>query len=319
MYYAVDQQRKEFSPRLIVWRVALSRYNEVEDVKPFTTHECLLTIDSIVRTSKPIVVLTGEKVIQRTDLYEIVEYGVALGAKMIVEVRPEDLSADILQRFHVFGPKVLRLAIDECIVEDATTRYRQSPQFAVLEAAVRQLRKSGYEIHLGVTTMSPIVRQLAFEHDYAFRCAANGLYCHLCLDGNASPEVDQDERHVDEFIEAIAKAKSVSPKNMYVSPQCIKYGHAGGEDDADEQSDMLWSHWCLGGKSVAFINLNGIVQVCSGLQNECGDLRKNRYDFKSIWEKSVVFQQLRKCTQTCSETREMCKAEATHESEDNKK
>ena len=291
-----------FYPRLIVWHLS-----DAKTVETFSTQECLLTIESIAKVSKPIVVLTGAKVLGRPDIYQIIEYGFALGLKMIVEALLRELTDDVVRRFKVFGPKVFRVLVDESIVEDNGTRYRQTPFFRELEDAVLRLKNTGYELHLVATIASPDLRKFAFYHDYAFRRSAQGLYCHLHINGT---HTNGNARRIDEFIEAIARMKTFSPKQMYVSPQCVKYGlnHAAGSQHHyievhAEEGNAEWKQWCLAGRSFAFINPTGKVQMCGGIQLDCGDLRANNFDFKTIWESSELLDCVRARERSCEDMR----------------
>jgi MoaA/NifB/PqqE/SkfB family radical SAM enzyme len=329
--YNMNTFEERFRPRLIVWEIlpkkkgnnvvaATAFGNGHRTAEPFSTHECLLVIDSIARTAKPIIVLTGQNLFERNDLFVIVEYGVALGLKMIIEARPEALTEEVLRTFSVFGNKIFRLLLDDCIAENPATRYEKSPSFLALETAIQRLRQAKYEIHLGLTITTTEMRELAFKHDYAFRRSANGLYCHLCFeDGEEDPESLEAEEHgIDKVINAIARMKGISPKNMFFSPQCIKYelrnpdeihDHELSDEGDGEHSSSQWTHCCFGGKTYAFISPTGIVQVCAAQSQECGALRTNGYDFESIWEKSDVFNQLRQQTLTCPEARAVLKPE----------
>lgn len=293
----------EFRPRIIVWALA-----GIHKSDGFSTHECLLTIDSIARLAKPIIVFTGSNLLHRPDLYQVIEYGTALGLKIIVEARVEELTNHVLSRYKAFGPKLFRLILDGCVIEDSETRYKQSPEFRALQDAIQRLKEVGYEIHLGVTIKDVSIRQLAFYHDFAFRSAANGLYCHLSFEPSGSDITENKDVH--EVIEALARMKRFSPKTMYVSPQCVKYGPRILPSDRDDDQhnacvdDEEWNHWCLSGKTYAFITSEGKVQVCSSQRQVCGDLRSNGYNFKNIWETSEVFSCLREQERTCRKTQE---------------
>ena len=50
---------------------------------------------------------------------------------------------------------------------------------------------------------------------------------------------------------------------------------------------------CMGGQSFAFISHVGKVQICGFLDVECGDVKKENFDFRKIWETSEVFRQMR--------------------------
>lgn len=312
----------EFRPRLLVWQLTPDHppvpvTRKATSSEPHTdgvlsTSECLLILENISYTAKPIIVLTGPGLLRRPDLYGIIEYGIALGLKIIIETSPGDLTDSLIRKFSVFGPKVFRILLDGCIIENADTRYNQTPEFVALGEKIRRLRDEGFEIHLGVTIRRPDIRELAFDYDYAFRILANGLYGHLSFDEDVDSKKHRDANMgtPDELIQTIARMKQFSPEKMYISPQCVKYGAVRDNDEEElgevqsgQDGAFEWKHWCLAGKTFAYINHAGQVQGCAGMSIDCGSLSANNYDFKKIWYGSEVFRQLRQSTLSCSETR----------------
>ncbi len=308
-----------FHPRVIIWQLTSGGHQAAPGMEgstgnghePLSQHECLLIIDSIARLSKPIVVLTGPHLLARTDLVDIVGYANALGLKMIVELLPEELTDDTLKKFRPFGPRIFRIVLDGRIVEDMDHRYRRTPEFCVLEDAVGRMKKAGYEIHFSLNVADTDVRKLSFNVDYAFRSIAKGLYCHLKFDHpeEATPGAAEEEapESVDDFITKLSEMKPLIPNNMYFSPQCVKYAPYLPDEQLDldfEQTDHpKWIHWCLAGKSFAYLDDVGKITVCGGLGAECGDLRANGYDFAAAWSGSDVFRDLRHHLWTCRQTR----------------
>ncbi len=320
-----DDAQGDFRPRVIIWTLTKAGPQGEGDAHPragneeeLTRHECLLVIDSIARLSKPIVVLTGPDLSRRTDLHEIVSYATALGLKMIVELQPEEYTEELLDHYRPFGPRIFRIVLDRRIVEDPDTRYHPSPEFLALESAVRRMRERGYEIHFSLTVTGLDLRQLGYNIDYAFRRAAKGLYCHLRFDEEGSDRQEREEEEnmlaPDSLIGKISELKPLIPSNMYFSPQCVKYGPYQPEEQFEPEFGLRdqprWMHWCLAGKSFAFIDGLGKVDVCGGLQLECGDLRKNGYDFEKIWLASEIFTSMREHCWTCMQTREQLKEPA---------
>jgi MoaA/NifB/PqqE/SkfB family radical SAM enzyme len=313
-------RKEDFRPRLIVWQLKEEQKNGNGSSgagmplfsDEFTAQECMLTIDSISRASKPILVLTGPGVVNFPELFDVVQYSFALGLKVIVEAKPDEISDELLLKFSRFGRRVFRVLIDGCIAEGTDSRYDQSAQFRSLEACVVRLRKAGYEVHFGMTLGAIQARQLAFIHDYAFRRSADGLYFHLDWTDAplqlAAPEPEGDWS--DRVIESIATIKQSSPRGMMFSPQCIRYarreqlnGENGDGSESGYAYPVRWCHSCVGGKTFAFINPEGKVQVCKELSAGNGDLRSNGYDFKAIWERSELLTDLRTRSQSCLQTR----------------
>lgn len=315
MAFEVDHDR--FRPRLIVWQLHAGHTQGGNGVpaadvgqhgydRPLSREECFRTLESIAQTAKPIVVMTGSGIMKRSDLHEIVRHGVDAGLKIILEAGPAELTEPVLRMYREFGPKIFRILVADIIVEDMHTRYRQSPAFRTLEHTVEQLNAGGFEIHLSVHLDHPDKRALAFEHDYAMRKSVKGLYCHMAFSPAKAKGVRRrtKELSLDTFIEEMAVMKSFSPEHMYFSPQCVKYGHRSAErETATMPGTDGWTHWCLAGKTYAYIDPAGIVRPCAGLSPACGDLRKNGYDFKTIWEESDIFTRLRQEIRSCSGTR----------------
>ncbi len=314
--YESDQE--DFRPRVIVWE--FQKNNRLSDEEQFTdepngslsAQENMLVLESIARIAKPIIVLTGSHLLTIESLFEFVQYGHALGLKMIIETPPEDINQEVIRQYSVFGPRIFRLLIDSCIQEDMDTRFRRTPEYYTLDRALRLLKSGGFEIHLGTTVKSPDIRNLAFEHDYAYRRSARGLYCHLNFDDSKhqpGKRPEYTEENIEQFIEAIAKMKRYSPDSMYFSPQCVQYGFVGSpesnhEGSAGKEKAFEWKHYCLGGKRFAYIKGNGKVQICSGLNAEAGDLRMTGFDFQEVWESSELFRMQREDGTTCAITRE---------------
>lgn len=298
----------EFKPRIIVWQLTTRDDTCPNRSELLDQHECLLIIDSIARLAKPIVILTGRHIVERPDLSEIVDYGSALGLKVIIELLPEEITDEIIERFQGYGSRIFRIIINDLIIEDIDNRYKQTESFLNLERAIQRLKDKSFEIHFSYTITQPDIRKLSFNLDYAFRTAARGLYCHLRFDKTV-PEIsifDDEVQSLDEFIGKISEMKTLVPNDMYLSPQCVRY-----TPFPDEQVDLdfsavrhpRWIHQCLAGKTFAFIDGIGRVFVCSGMCKECGNLREVNYDFKCIWMDSEIMNNLRKYTRSCVQTR----------------
>ncbi len=325
MNFKYEVEQEDFRPRLIMWELEPSRNGSATNsivhskIETLNTEECMQVLESISRMAKPIIVITGSHLLQREDIFSIVEYGHGLGLKMIIETPPEDVTQEILRQYSIFGPRVFRVSIDGCIIEDMDTRFRRTSEFYTLERCIRLLKSAGYETHLATTIDFPLIRSLAFEHDFAFRRSAKGLYCHLNFNREKLPKVKQNEyteEQIEEFLEAIAKIKRYSPDNMYFSPQCVQYGYMGfseisfeSNSQLDKEKGFQWRHICLAGKRFAFINAEAKVQLCSGLNTNAGDLRMTGFDFQEVWETSEVFRDLRDCSKSCRQTRDHVQSE----------
>jgi hypothetical protein len=280
-------------PKLIVWQLADAAGAS------FTLHESLLTIESIAALSRPIVVLTGPRLLGRYDLFQIVEYGFALGLKMIVEAEPEELNDTILGLYGRFGKRVFRVIVDGRVQEDPARRFRDTPELRALDACIANLRRHGYEIHLSLTVKDTDRRKVSHVHDYALQRDARGLFCHIDLaDGQGAEEVRPGE--IDLLLGRISSIKNSIGGPMYFSPQCVTYRllsptPQGGpfRGPRPVSRDDSWFITCAAGRSYAMITADGQVRLCRNVPEACGDLRASNYDFAGIWYTASAFLLLR--------------------------
>jgi len=303
-----EKSPEELRPRLIVWELTPNRESNANGSLPLSQHECLLVLDSIARTSKPIIVVRGPSVIHRDNIHEIIDYGHALDLKMIIELQPEELTQDIINRYRTYGVRIFRIILDGRIAEDANTRFRQSPQFLALETAVGLLKDNGMEAHFSLTLENPDRRSLAFNLDYSFLKGAKGLYCHLRFRQPASKEIRpaQYPGTIDEFLLNIPDMKERVPSNMYLSPQCVKYTIQSPDEweivKPSGDKSPRWVPTCLAGRTFGFLDACGKLYLCQGAGIAAGDLRSHGYDFKNLWCCSDMLCDMRSRCRSCSET-----------------
>ena len=70
--------------------------------------------------------------------------------------------------------------------------------------------------------------------------------------------------------------------------------HAGPGKGAHPYAGFISSgSGCIGGQAFAFISHVGRVQICGFLEEEAGDIRKENYNFKKIWDGSELFLKVR--------------------------
>ncbi len=298
----------DYKPRLIIWEIACSCLENNLKIKSFTTKECFTIMDTIAEVSKPIIILASNysenskcDPLDRQDIIDILLYGNSIGLKMIVETSGEKLTQDLRNVLKTIGTKCIRVLIHDQIKEDIDNRFVQSEKFKKLDNLINQLKNEGFEIQLGIILKNFNTRELSFVVDYAVEKNAKGIYFHF--QNTKSPSKSKKVNHNrEDAIYWIAEQKKLLPDEMYFSPQCIKYGIKHKEDSKETESTNKSTHWCLSGKTFAYINGKGEIQICNSIKNVCGDLRKSNLNFAEIWYKSDIFNWLRYNNFSCLQT-----------------
>lgn len=298
----------ENRPRLIIWEITCSCVLKNPSERHLTTQQCFSVLDSIAEISKPIIVLTSNysydnscDPLDRPDIIDIILYGNSIGLKMIVETKGDKLTQDFRNVLRTIGTKCIRIVVDDKIKEDIENGYKKDAEFEDLNSLLDQLKSEGFEIQLGMNLKNFVEREVLFVVDFAVRKNAKGLYFHFKAEANKSKNYDNND-----VIMWIAHQKRLLPDEMYFSPQCVKYGIKNVEDE-NEAPEIISknpriTHWCLGGKTFAFINRAGQVQVCSSIKTVCGDLYKENFNFAKIWRNCEKFNLLRYYNFTCLQT-----------------
>lgn len=305
MRYSFDNINPlDYKPRLIIWEVSCPGYKNKTIAKPFTTKECFAVLDSIAELSRPIVVLASNyegnppcDPLDRPDIIDIILYGNSIGLKMIVETTGDKLNKDFRNVLRTIGTKSIRILVNNKIKESIEHCFEQSEEFLALQKLLAEVKQDGFEIQLGLPINKFDEREIAYGIDFAVRKNARGIYFHL---------LNSDDKEA--VIMWVAKQKRLLPDEMYFSPQCVRYGikHIEDEDhDVKESCNNERSrigHWCLGGKTFAFISVTGKVQICSSLKNECGNLHNTNFSFSKIWNNSDIFNWIRSKNFTCAQS-----------------
>lgn len=317
-----------YKPRLIIWNISpKSTGGSRSNSKPLSIQECFSVMDSIAELAKPIIVLTTDSCrklnndsFDRPDIIDLILYGNSLGLKMIVETCGHKLTKDMRNILRTIGTKSIRVLLHDRVKESIDDGFFQSEDFSDLDQRLDELKADGFEIQLGLNSNNIDYRSIAFAIDYSVRKNAKGIYFHMSnnnsLSGKNIRPVRNTSSHIDKesIIMWIAKQKRLLPEEMNFSPQCVRYGIRHREDLQSDVSNTenhnsfhhgikpQIGHWCLGGKTFAYITNSGKVQICQDLPSECGDLRKCNYDFVEIWNKSKIFSDVRDSNFSCWQT-----------------
>jgi radical SAM protein with 4Fe4S-binding SPASM domain len=118
--------------------------------------------------------------------------------------------------------------------------------------------------------------------------------------GSDLAEYEIDPEEYEEILTWIYEKSRETP--IQFKPTCAphyyrifrqKEKEAGRQVTVETHGFDAMTKGCLGGQSFAFISNIGTVQICGFLDEEAGDIRREGYDFKKIWETSGLFSKMR--------------------------
>jgi heme b synthase len=265
------------------------------------TEKCLEILSQISLVGKPIVILTGGEPLLRDDIFQLAQYGSQLGLRMVMATNGTLLTEDILKRISASGIKRLSISIDGA-KEDQHDKFRNMPgAFSGAMKGIGLLKKAGIEFQINTTITRHNVRHVKDILELVVRLGAVAHHLFLLVPTGRAKEMVNQEIDAMEYEKLLRWFYHMRHKvPVQLKATCAPHyhrilrqeAHAMGErvDHATHGLDAV-TRGCLAGTSFCFISNCGIIQPCGYLELNCGDLKDAT--FKSIWEDSEIFNQLR--------------------------
>ncbi len=291
------------TPRLIAWEVtrtcllncqhcrAAASRNVCAD--EFSTEECYKLLDNIASFAKPIIILTGGEPMLRPDIYDIARHARKLGLPAVMAPCGLLLNPDTAAKIMDAGIRRISLSLDgaDAATHDAFRGFAGS--FQGVMDGIAAARAAGLDFQINTTISRHNFAQVQAILDLSIQLGASVFNPFLLVPTGRGKELIDQELSAAQYEEALQwLARQQTRKDIQIRVTCAPHyqrilRQCGG--GAVEHA----SKGCMGGKGFAFISHVGKVQICGFLETECGDVRKENYDFRHIWETSKVFLQMR--------------------------
>lgn len=323
-------QPKTLKPTVIAWELTRSCYLSCKHCRgaalnkdysgEFTTEECKKVIDNIATFASPILIMTGGEPMMRADIFELIEYASKLGIKPVLATCGHMVDLQTALKLKMAGILAISISIDGSTPEAHDDFRGIKGAYAKTIDGLNNIIKADIPFQVNVTVTKHNVDDLPDILDKAIELGAKTLDCFFLVPtGRGSTLHDQEitpEQHesalkwvqessqtapirvkttcAPHYARVQKQAKTVSkPKNHpHAGPTTQRMGHP--EKPSHPHGDPSYvSGGCMAGQGFVFISHRGILQGCGFLDIPCGDLRKNNYDFKTLYVESPVFKALR--------------------------
>ncbi|HEX3019293.1 MAG TPA: radical SAM protein [Chitinispirillaceae bacterium] len=269
----------------------------------FSTTECMYLIDSLASLGQCIIILTGGEPMLRNDIYQIARYGADKGLRMVLATCGTLLDKEKCRALRGAGIARISVSIDgSCSSSHDAFRGVQGA-FDALMRAIEAANSSGLEFQVNTTITRSNIEELPDIFSLAVKLGAASFHPFLLVPtGRAEELVDQmiSPSQYEQTLNWIYE-KHLSSE-ISIKPTCAPHFYRifREREKSSGRSVIRESHGfnamtkgCLGGQGFAFISNIGKVQICGFLEKEAGDLRISGYDFRSIWENSPLFREIR--------------------------
>jgi heme b synthase len=299
--------------RLVAWEVTRScnlncrHCRAAAEKGPYpgelSTEECEKLLSNIASFAKPIIILTGGEPMLRPDICHIAEFGNSLGLRMVMAPCGKLLTEDSCTKLMASGIKRISLSIDGATAQSHDSFRRVSGAFDSVMEGVRAAKSAGLEFQINTTVTKLNIGDLPAIFDMAIALGAVSFHPFLLVPTGRGKELADQEIPPQEYervLNWIYDHRSTA--GLSLKPTCAPHYYrilrqnekkAGRTVTPETHGLDAMTKGCLGGQGFAFVSHVGIVQICGFLDIEAGNLRTNGLDFKSVWDNSPLFREMR--------------------------
>jgi len=305
---------RRYIPRLIAWEVTRAcrmackhcraAARPTPDPDDLTTEEGCRLLENIASFARPIIILTGGEPLLRPDIFDLAAHARDLGLPVALatcgtaldeRVSTGDSTWRAAERLAGSGVRHISISLDGASAESHDAIRGVPGAFEAAVGGIEAAKRAGLAFQINTTVARHNVEEVPAILELAVSLGASVFNPFLFVPTGRGREIADEELSADQYEETLTwladqRGRRETRIRVTCAPQfqrIIRERRRPG--DPEPPSDA----GCMGGKSFAFVSHSGKVQICGFLDVECGDLRRENFDLRKIWETSDVFRRVR--------------------------
>lgn len=304
---------KPAGPRLVAWETTrrcpmkckhcrgAARDQEYKD--ELTNAEAKLMIDSIASFSKPILILTGGEPMSREDVYELARYATDKGLRVVMSPCGPMINPETAKMIKDSGVQRISISLDGATAATHDDFRGVPGAFDAALEGLRHAKDAGIEFQINTTITKHNINELPAILDLSVSLGAAAFNPFLLVPTGRGKAIADLEISPAEYERTLNWVYERSLKTeIQFKPTCAPHYYRifrqreakeGREVTPQSHGLFAMTKGCMGGDGFVFVSYSGMLQPCGFLEVNCGELRKENFDFKKIYETSPVFLELR--------------------------
>ena len=309
-------------PRMVAWEITRScnlfcahcRSSSASGVyeDELSTEECFRVIDEIAEMCKPVLILSGGEPMLRQDLFQIAEYAVRKGLRVVMGTNGTLITKDVAAKLKAVPISRVAVSIDFPTAELQDKFRGQAGAFQAAVSGIAQLRQAGIEVQINSTITGLNMKYLDELLDLALKSGAVAFHPFMLVPTGRGKGLETVALSPEEYEQTLSwvydKQKELGDRIFFKPTDAPHYQRivrqkAMGNNPQERQqsgkpatksrngSMNSMTRGCLAGISFCFISHRGKVQGCGYLDVEAGNIRDR--SFAQIWTESRLFRELR--------------------------
>jgi len=275
-----------------------------------STEESFHLIDQILEVGKPIIILSGGEPLVRHDVFQIAEYAVSKGLRVVMGSNGTLVNAEAAAKLRDVPISRLAISLDFPVAELQDDFRGERGAFEAAMAGIVSARQAGVEVQINSTLTKLNVSYLDELLSLALRVGAVAFHPFLLVPtgrGKGLESAELSPQQYEETLNWIYDKQVELGDRMFFKPTDAPHylrvmkqrQRQGAEIRSTKKSESYTAHnpvhsitrGCLAGTGFCFISHRGRVQGCGYLDVEAGNVREQ--SFGQIWADSPLFNDLR--------------------------
>lgn len=278
-----------------------------------TTEECFRLIDQILEAGRPIIILTGGEPLVRKDVFQIAQYAVSKGLRVVMGTNGTLITKEIASQMKAIPISRIGVSLDFPNANLQDNFRGKAGAFDAVMSGITNSRQTGIEVQMNCTVTKLNAAYLDKLLFLALEVGAVAFHPFLLVPtgrgkGLESVELSPQEYEqtlnwiydkqlelgdriffkptdAPHYLRIISQRRKTAPVNIVPPNQSTSISAGRGHPT------NAITRGCLAGTGFCFISHQGKVKGCGYLDMEAGDVRKQ--SFSQIWSDSPLFNRLR--------------------------
>jgi radical SAM protein with 4Fe4S-binding SPASM domain len=297
-YSPTAVQNKKFIPLVMSWNITRKCNLKcshcyinatTEELKTeLTTFEAKNLINQISEVSRPLLILSGGEPLLRSDVFEIIKYGVSKGLKMGLGSNGSLIDSNVAINLKKAGISTVSISLDSCKPEFHDQFRAVAGSWKKAVNAIQVLRENNVLVQVNTTVTQQNYEEIDDIMTLAEKLGVENFHLFFLVPtGRGVKMSDITPAKYEEMIKTIF-AKT-SKHNLNVRPSCApQFMRIARNEGLDMRQ---WIRGCIAGLYYCRVYTDGEITPCPYLPIKLGNIREK--SFRDIWFNSKLFNSLR--------------------------
>ncbi len=303
-----------FTPKWIAWEITRrcnlkcvhcrsSSRLEVEEHPDFSLDEAKAIMDDIATYASPVLVLSGGEPLLRKDVFKIARYGAGKGFRMCLATNGTLVTDEICKKIKDAGIKMVSLSLDGASAEIHDDFRNEAGAFDGTVKAMKLFKKHNIPFLINSSFTQRNRHEIPAIYKMVKTLGATAWYMFMIVPTGRGEDIMTElipEEVYNEILEWHYETEQKEDE-LLMRPTCAPHYYRIVRQKSKQQNEKYkhrslkfstgGSKGCLAGQLICLIDVDGEVQPCSYFPKSAGNIKT--VPFKTIWEKSELFLQLR--------------------------